>query len=977
VSGARWTASSLAPALLCTLATTTALAQPYDPAYRWRTVETAHFRVHFHQGEDDLALEVAAAAERAHAFLSPLLGYAPRTRTEVVLSDDSDLANGLTTPLPYNTIRLYAATPSELSELNVYRNWLSNLVFHEYVHILHLDNVGGVPDAVNHIFGKIWAPNGLTPSWLAEGLAVLHEGDGDPGPESGRNKSAIFAMYLRSLSLEPPAFPRLDQVSNPPLFWPLGSVPYALGGRFLEFLEERSGPEAIAAYLAQQGAQIWPYAPSLVGRGHLGAEFPELWEEFAERERARALEELERIRRRPVTHPKRITFQGGEAGSPRWSQDGATIAYLRAGLDDKPALLQVAPEGRPVGPSIRAEAAAGLARGGGRAVLARGEIWHEYRLYDDLWDVDLATGKTRRLTDGARTSDPALSADGSSLAYVRRTGPGETALVRRTGEAGPEEIVFARPGTDVFAPALSAEGSRIAFAMQEAGRRDIVLFEGGRLLRVTNDGSIDTSPTFTPDGSWLLFSSDRGGVYNLYAWPVEACLAITDACALRQVTNVETGAFEPAVSPDGRTIAFVTYSRDGYDLATLPFDPSTFMDPEPALPKGPEPEERPAPDLASRPYRAEDTLGPTYWLPLFGSDAAGTVLGALSGGGDVLDRHSYAVSAWWGLRSHEPGYSAAYLGGWSWPRLDLLSSRFIDSARAGNGLESVFTPLDVGLDFTFSRLEWSSVVRFGWRGTLRTVPGTSGTASQPEELGAVGGFGSELTLLASFSDAERFVRSISPEEGRTLNLAAVLATRALGSDYQLGSVRAGITQYLPFPLPRHGVLALHLAGGAANGSIGTTAPFELGGPVQLDLLSLLLGTALLSPDELRGYPPGWLQGTGFVLGNAEFRFPIAAPEIGHTTWPVFLRRVHGAIFGDLGDAFDRPGTLPFAGHPFGWNELRLGAGAELRLEIALGYFVVTDVRLGLAHAFGRAFAGESEEPGVPALTVYAILGGTF
>ena len=543
---------------------------------------------------------------------------------------------------------------------------------------------------------------------------------------------------------------------------------------------------------------------------------------------------------------------------------------------------------------------------------------------------------------------------------------------------GAEETVFARPGVQVFSPALSPDGGRLAFAVQEAGRRDIALLDGERLVRVTDDAAVDASPAFTPDGAWLLFSSDRGGVYNLYAWPVARCLAGADGCALRQVTNVETGAFQPAVSPDGKTIAFVTYSRDGYDLATVPFEPEGWLDPVNEPEPEPEPEKPPAPALPSRPYSAWGTLGPTFWFPVLGGDAAGTVAGALTGGGDVLGRHAYALEAWWGLESRELGYSAAYLGGWSWPRVDLLSSRFVGSARAGRRLETIWTPVDAGLDFTFTRLDWAAVLRLGWDGTYRKVlGGSTGTARLPEELGRKGGFGSEVTLRASWSDAHRFVRSISPEEGRTLSVAAAVASRDLGSDYDLRSVRGSIAQYLRVPFTRHGVLALRLAGGESSGSIGTSAPFTLGGPLQPDVLSLLLGSPLVSADELRGYPVGWLEGTGFALANAELRFPLASPERGRSTWPIFLRRVHGAVFGDLGDAFDLRGTLPFAGHRFRKDELRLGAGAELRLELALGYFAVTDLRLGLAHAFGRVFRGEAQERGIGALTGYVILGSAF
>ncbi|HET6438222.1 MAG TPA: BamA/TamA family outer membrane protein [Anaeromyxobacter sp.] len=968
---------ALLAALLCGLASKAA-AQRYDPAYRWRTADTDHFRIHFHEGEQALADVVAATAERAHAALAPALRYAPPGRTEVVLSDDSDDANGSATPVPYNTIRLYAAPPTELSELNAYRDYVSTLVFHEYTHILHMDNVGGFPAVANRVFGKLWVPNGLVPSWMIEGLAVLHEGDGAPGPGAGRTRSSLTAMVLRSLALEPPGFPALDQASNPPLFWPLGSVPYLLGGRFMEFLEARSGRKALADYLAAQGRQVWPYAPSSVGEDFFGEGFPRLWAEFSQGEMERARQRLEQVRQRPVTHPARLTFLGGTAGWPRWAADGSSIAYLRADLDEHPALVQVTPQGRPVRRPIPVLAASGLGTGGGAAVLSAAEVYREFRLYDDLWRVDLRTGARRRLTRGARASDPALSADGQWLAYLRRTGPGETALVRRRLAEGPEETVFAEEGAQVFAPALSPDGRRVAFAVHRLGRRDIALAEEGRLTFVTADDALDASPAFSPDGKWLLFSSDRGGVYNLYAWPVEECLSGSTACALRQVTNVETGAFQPAVSPDGRTIAFITYSRDGYDLATLPFDPQTWLDPEPEGELAPAPEPHPFPPLASRAYAPWPTLRPSFWFPLVGADAAGPVAGALTTGGDVLGLHSYALSAWWGLRSHQPGYSAAYLGGWSWPAVDVLSSRYVASARVGRRLQTVWTPVDAGLDFPFTHLEWSALFRIGWDGTFREVLGGPGeTAHQPEQLGVGNAFGSELTLRAAWSNAERYVRSISPEDGQAAALDAAVAARELGSDYRLAQIHGSVTEYLRLPFTRHVVLAARLGGGAARGSIGDSAPFTLGGPVQPDLLSILLATPLASPDELRGYPVGFLEGTGFALANAELRFPIASPEFGHTTWPIFLRRVHGAVFADLGDAFDLPGNLPFAGHRFAFDQLRLGAGAELRLELALGYFAVTDLRLGAGHAFGRVLHGESSERGVAPVVFHAILGGAF
>jgi dipeptidyl aminopeptidase/acylaminoacyl peptidase len=116
-------------------------------------------------------------------------------------------------------------------------------------------------------------------------------------------------------------------------------------------------------------------------------------------------------------------------------------------------------------------------------------------------------------------------------------------------------------------------------------------------------------PAWTPDGRFLLFASDRGGVFDLYAW--EAASG-----RVRQVTDVELGAFEPDVSPDGRTVVFATYSRDGWDLATIPFDEAAWLEPPaappvPPLTATPTPAEAALPDpLPSRPYSAWPTVAP-------------------------------------------------------------------------------------------------------------------------------------------------------------------------------------------------------------------------------------------------------------------------------------------------------------------------------------------------------------------------------
>lgn len=913
---------------------------------------------------------MAQDAERAHALLVPALGHAPSARTEVVLSDDTDDANGSATPLPYDTIRLYAVPPSDLSELNDYRDWVSALVFHEYVHILHLGEVGGFPGLANRLFGRLFFPNGLVPGWMIEGMAVLHEGDGEP-PGAGRNRSALFDMYARALATEPPGFPSLDAVSNPMVEWPLGSVPYLLGGRFMASIEARHGRAAVAGYLADQGSQLWPYAPGFGAERWFGKDFLALWAEYRAAEEARFAEQLARVRQRPVTRPTRLTWHGGQAETPRWSPDGSFIAYFRSTLDRRSGLFRIAPDGRELGRAARIDANGALAlRSPREAVVAITEVWREHRVYDDLWLVDLETGGRRRLTDGARATDPALTPDGAAVVYVRRDTGGAMRLARRPLAGGPEELLFSRPGAQLYAPEPSPDGRRVVFGLHADGHRDLALWEDGKVTRITDDDAIDASPTWTPDGRFVLFSSDRGGIYNLYAW--EAATG-----AIRQVTNVESGAFQPAVSPDGRTVAFVTYSRAGFDVAAIPLDPATWLEPIPAAPPIALPAAAAPAPLPSRPYAPWGTLAPRWWFPVWGSDGAGAIFGAVTGGSDVLGRHAYALQAWWSAVGGEPGYSVAYAGGWSWPRLDLSSSRFIDTAPGGTrGLEAD-TSFGAGATFTASRLTSGLALRLGWDATIYDVLGERRRAPIPELIGAGDGFLSELSVRIAYSDARRFAHSISPEEGRTVSLSLRAAGPELGSDFQVARARGSYAEYLRVPGTDHTVLALRVGGGVAHGSIGTRAPYRLGGAATADPLSLVLGTAAAPSDQLRGYPFGWLEGTGFAAGSLELRFPVATPAWGHSTWPVFLRRLHGAVFADLGDAFDLPGELPFAGHAFEARSLRLGAGAELRAEVVLGYWLPTDVHLGLAHAFGRVFRGEARDGSVDDVAVYLTVGPSF
>jgi Tol biopolymer transport system component/tRNA A-37 threonylcarbamoyl transferase component Bud32 len=96
-------------------------------------------------------------------------------------------------------------------------------------------------------------------------------------------------------------------------------------------------------------------------------------------------------------------------------------------------------------------------------------------------------------------------------------------------------------------PALSPDGSRIAYAKRVAGNTDLFVINatGGEPLRLTVDAATDREPCWLPDGSAILFASDRLGEFGV--WRVDPQggtpnLLLADAR-------------DPAVSPDGEKLA--------------------------------------------------------------------------------------------------------------------------------------------------------------------------------------------------------------------------------------------------------------------------------------------------------------------------------------------------------------------------------------------------------------------------------------
>ena len=204
-------------------------------------LSTAHFIIYYHQGEDRLAQRLATIAEDTWQKLRQPLGATPPARTHVVLVDETELANGSASPLPYNTIVMSAVWPAGSEFIGNTDDWLRIVFTHEFTHIVHLDRSEGWARVLRGIFGRmpVAFPNLFLPKWQIEGLATYEESalTGEGRLHAGDFRE-IVDQAARARRLEP-----LDRVNGGLTDWPDGLAAYAYGVGFHAYLADRFGAE--------------------------------------------------------------------------------------------------------------------------------------------------------------------------------------------------------------------------------------------------------------------------------------------------------------------------------------------------------------------------------------------------------------------------------------------------------------------------------------------------------------------------------------------------------------------------------------------------------------------------------------------------------------------------------------------------------------------------------------------------------------
>jgi Tol biopolymer transport system component len=653
-------------------------------AFDWHILRTDHFDIYYYPEMRTLAEKGARFAEEAYEELQvqfatslthrvPLIFYSSNLHFRQTNVTPGMIPDGVGGFFEFMKGRVVVPAHGDLHRFR-------RVIRHELIHVFTFDRIGSVLQ--DHRVPR----DRFMPLWFTEGLAEYWSGERDHQHEMVL-RDAVVNNYALSLS-------DMHRISGSYLM-------YKLGEAAMHFIAETYGEEALLRLMDN----IWVDRDFRRVMEHTFAQsFDVIDERWLTWLRARYFPDFERLDVPP--NMSRPVVAAGFAAKPVYyrSADGQRRIFYVGNRTGYTNLY-----------SLRVDST--MAPIGASEVLIRGERSDEFESMP-AFESRLSVSENGR------------------LAFVTRSGGQEVIhLLDLESEIDPQRLRFDEL-ISISSPDWRPGGERLVFsAIDRSGYRNLftAAADGKGLQRLTDDHFDTRDPAWSPDGSSIVFSSDRTrygrtGAYNLFVLDLESA-------DIKYLTQGESVDLSPRFTPDGASILYTSSKRDslgkysGQDiwklslgeppdsltttrltrLSTAAFDPiiadddrvlfstyhhGRFSIRAMELP-GPGPgvgqvvasrsEEQDAPGWEYLPIEVEDIQESTQYRRRYRLDLAqgavsqtpvwGTTTGAILAFSDMMGDHHYFVSL----------YNSSYGGGNFLQNLNMSIARFDLHRRANIG----------------------------------------------------------------------------------------------------------------------------------------------------------------------------------------------------------------------------------------------------------------------------------------------------
>lgn len=431
--------------------------------FKWEVLTTPHFEIFYYQGEEETAYDAARMAERSYTRLSRILRHRFSNKIPVILyASHTDfqqtnvlggfISEGTGGVTEFNKNRLLLPFTGSYAELE-------HVLTHELVHEFQGDILYGTGPGASVINPLAF----IAPLWFMEGMAEYLS--------LGRIDEYTH-MWLRDAALQgylPPSIPAMD--------YSFGV--YRFGQALFAYIGEKYGDAKVGEILRKTG-RLRNIEEAF--RSTIGKDLQQLSEEWTEHVRKTYLPQIKDYDK-PQSFSRQLT----------------DIRKARASFHLAPA---ISPRGDKM-------------------------VYISNRsLYNDIYLASAIDGRViSKLLEGERSADfeslrfyttsISWSPDERFISFPAKIGARDALYIMDVRKR--KVVRRIKVGLDgALSPSFSPDGKKLIFVGLQGGQSDLYVVDvnGKNLTALTKDRYADRDPVWSPDGTKIAFSTDRGEVTN-------------------------------------------------------------------------------------------------------------------------------------------------------------------------------------------------------------------------------------------------------------------------------------------------------------------------------------------------------------------------------------------------------------------------------------------------------------------------------
>jgi Tol biopolymer transport system component len=535
--------------------------------FEWNYIQTDHFDIYFYDDGYNLAKFTAKHMEDAYQIIAEQLKYYVARRVPVfIYNSQNDFQQ---TNIVWDMLSEGTQGFTEVFKNRIVLHFMGSyeefrhLIHHELTHAVIYDMLYG------QFFKSIISSNRLfsLPLWFAEGYAEYSSNGGWTMEADMMVRDATINGYL-----QPPEY--------------MEFLSYTEGFALVKYIVDNYGIDKLHEILAR-GKAMTTMDRAL--KSSIGMDAEELYDKFSKEMRKRYWPDIS-LREEPKDFAKQLTNHEKDDSHynerPVFSPKGKLLAIFsdRGGYTE--IVLISAIDGKVQNRLVKGERTADLeslhwytsgmsfSPDGDTLVFvskARGE---DALNFLKLADKDIY----RRRKFGLKSIiSPAWSPDGRAVIFTALSGPSRDLFLYNLKTDSLQQLTHDR--YDDNSVSWYPDSRRIIFSSDRPHPDDYAVVDTtvftygaynlhemdlgtGQVVPVRVGPGQNTEPAVSPDGRRVAFASNRSGIENIYVYYVDSSRVIA-------ATNALTNAKSPSWSPDGKMIAFSTFYKAGYDVYVI------------------------------------------------------------------------------------------------------------------------------------------------------------------------------------------------------------------------------------------------------------------------------------------------------------------------------------------------------------------------------------------------------------------------